>query len=496
MRLRPRVTKAGDPFMSTAYDEVRYPNWPNSRTHPALFGVVAQLMGRRTAPPDRCRVLELACSEGVNLASMAMVAPRSSFVGVDLAETAIARGRRTLALAGLDNVELRAGDLTDPGCVAGEFDYIIAHGVYAWTPEPVRRAVMARIGAHLAPDGVAFVSYNAYPGCRTRQTVRDYLLRMQDIEAATDDRMAKARAALEYQIAGWSPNNPAQKALIDTAQGALQRPIEVLFHDEMGEVWEPQFLDSVVAAAQAVGLDYLADAQPESLGDCLFPSARFDAARPMTGGDWARYEQLKDFTDLRAFRWSLFVRAGAPLDRIATPERLAGLWATASLARMERRADQKAHVFRADNKAEFETDSDDLAELLDALSAQPAMALDRCVDREDLAEAMLRLYVSGVVTLSAAPPAFTLTPGERPRVSPLARAQAAQGEKMLASLHHRAVRMDDPFWYAFLQQLDGKAGAEDLVRYVCTAAGKTEPEAREIIPRAVTEIAQQRLIMA
>lgn len=482
--------------MSTVYDEVRYPNWPNSQSMPGHFGAVARLLGRRVAPADRCRVLEVACSEGVNLASMAVVAPHAQFLGIDLAETAIARGARMVAAADLRNVELRVGDLADPNCIEGEFDFIIAHGVYAWTAAPVRGALMARLGAHLAPDGVAFVSYNAFPGCRMRQTVRDYLLRTQKADAGPADKIVQARAALEYQIGGWSMDNAAQKALIETAQGILKRPPEVLFHDEMGEVWEPQFLDEVVAAARAAGLDYLADAQPESLADCLFASDRFDAARPLTDGDWARYEQLADFSNLRAFRWSLFVRAGGSIDRIATPDRVAGLWASAGLERLERRPDQKTHVFRADNKAEFETDSDDLAALFDALSTRPAVSLDPYIDREDVVEAVLRLYVSGVMNLSALPPAWTLTPGERPRVSPLARAQAAQGDRVLAALHHRAVRMDDPFWYVFIQQLDGSADADALARFVCAETGKSEAEARDIVPRAIREIARQRLVMA
>ena len=481
---------------TTAYDIVRYPNWPNSRSNPATIGALAQLLGRPAAPADKCRVLEIACNEGVNIASMAVAAPGSEFVGLDLAESAIERGRRTVDLAGLANVTLHCRDIADPSAVEGEFDYIIAHGIYAWTPEPVRRAILRVMGARLTARGIAFLSYNIFPGCRLRQTMRDYLARI--VEGVDDprERVERARWALEYQIGGWSEDIPFQKALIETARSTLERPPEVLFHDEMGAVWEPQFLDDVVAASGREGLAYLADALPSSVQDCLFESARFEAARRLTGGDWARYEQLLDFTDMRAFRWSLFVRDGAPLDRIATPDRVRGLWASAALSRVEPRPDQKAHVFRAPNKVEFETDDAGLAGLLDALSSSAAAPLDGVAHRPEVVEAVLRLYVNGVVTLYNAPPAYSLAAGERPRASPLARAQAAQGEQVLAALHHKPVRMDDPFWYRFIQEIDGVNDRAALARFVCVQGGKSEDEAQALAPRALEQFARLRLLMA
>ena len=96
--------------MTTSYDEVRYPNWVKTRSHPAITGALARLLGRRVAPFRACRVLEIACSEGVNIANMAVGAPGSEFVGLDLAETAVARGRDTIARAGLGNVHLHVAD--------------------------------------------------------------------------------------------------------------------------------------------------------------------------------------------------------------------------------------------------------------------------------------------------------------------------------------------------------------------------------------------------
>jgi len=81
---------------ATSYDEVSYPSFPIYYTHPDRLATVASLFGIKPAPADKCRVLELGCFDGVNLAAMAVGLPQSEFVGVDLAGTAIARGQALL----------------------------------------------------------------------------------------------------------------------------------------------------------------------------------------------------------------------------------------------------------------------------------------------------------------------------------------------------------------------------------------------------------------
>src|SRR5689334_771895 len=77
----------------TPYDEVDYPSFPIYFTHPDRLATMATLFGMKPAPPQKCRFLELGCFDGVNLAAMAVALPDSEFVGVDIAGTAIARGK-------------------------------------------------------------------------------------------------------------------------------------------------------------------------------------------------------------------------------------------------------------------------------------------------------------------------------------------------------------------------------------------------------------------
>ena len=77
---------------------------------PDRLAVVATLFGLEPAAPERCRVLEIGCAEGVHLAPLAELAPESHFRGVDLDARAVEAGNATIASLGLRNVTLECGD--------------------------------------------------------------------------------------------------------------------------------------------------------------------------------------------------------------------------------------------------------------------------------------------------------------------------------------------------------------------------------------------------
>ena len=156
------------------YDAVRYSNNPYAQTHPERLATVAILHGLAPPDPFHARVLEIGCGAGGNLMAMAAATPGIRATGVDLAAEPIAEGRRAIAEIGLGNIELRQGDLRDlvDGSL-GEFDYIVAHGVYSWVPTDARDALLATIPRAWRRDGVAYVSFNANPGGYFRRMLRD-----------------------------------------------------------------------------------------------------------------------------------------------------------------------------------------------------------------------------------------------------------------------------------------------------------------------------------
>ena len=282
--------------MANLYDRVRYPNLVFSQTHPLTTGAFAALYGRRFVPFAQSRVLEIGCGEGINLINMALGAPEAEFVGVDLAERPIALARDAARRCGCANVRFDARDLVEVDASFGRFDTIIAHGVYSWVPAPVREGLMRVAGERLSADGLALISYNALPGSRFRQAIRDMLLLCDQGVEDPDTKLSLARSFLAEQIEAWSDTEADEFTMKSEARRILDHAPAVLFHDELGEDYAPQLLSDVVAAAAQCGSRVslrraaeLERGSPVSFG-CVFA-----AMRERAGGDWARLEQLADF---------------------------------------------------------------------------------------------------------------------------------------------------------------------------------------------------------
>src|SRR5262252_399369 len=163
-------------FNGDNYDEVPYPGYTHKQTHPDRLAVIATLMGMRPAPVEHCRVLELGCGDGGNLVPMAMSLRQSEFVGFDRAAGAVQSANEVVTSLGLKNIVIKQLDVLDLPADLGDFDYIIAHGFYSWAPDAVKEKILAVCKKQLNPQGVAFISYNAYPGGHLTDMVRNMLL--------------------------------------------------------------------------------------------------------------------------------------------------------------------------------------------------------------------------------------------------------------------------------------------------------------------------------
>ncbi|MFO0635500.1 MAG: class I SAM-dependent methyltransferase [Nannocystaceae bacterium] len=164
-----------DASAPTAYDALPYTSYPYPRTHPDRLAALATLFGLSPAPPRTARVLELGCAGGGNLVPMAEALPQAQFVGVDLSATQIEQARSFAAAAGVRNLALHHASILDVDASFGEFDYVLCHGVYSWVPPPVQQAILSVCRERMRPDGIAYVSYNTYPGWHMRELVRDMM---------------------------------------------------------------------------------------------------------------------------------------------------------------------------------------------------------------------------------------------------------------------------------------------------------------------------------
>src|SRR5262245_53595780 len=207
------------PGAGSSYEEVPYEGFALFLTHPNYLAALGRRFEVTTPPVETCRVLELGCARGDNLIPMAYSLPGARFVGIDLSPRQIAEGRAAIAELGLENIELREQSILDLGPDLGTFDFILAHGVYSWVPDPVREKMLRLCAETLAPNGLAHISYNTYPGWHMRSMIRDMMFFRARETAGTRARVHAGRALMKglAQVLA-NHDNPYARCLREEAE--------------------------------------------------------------------------------------------------------------------------------------------------------------------------------------------------------------------------------------------------------------------------------------
>ncbi|HEX4763822.1 MAG TPA: methyltransferase regulatory domain-containing protein [Usitatibacter sp.] len=438
----------------TAYDEVPYAGRPYADAHPERMATMAALHGIEAAPVGSSRTLEIACGDGANLVPMAAELPGSTFFGFDLAAQPIEAGRRLAERAGLANVTLRQLDLADFPADAGEYDYIIAHGLYAWIPAPLRDRLLALIARHLAPRGVAFVSYNVFPGCHVRRMVWEMMrFHIEPLEEPAQ-RIGEARALARLLAEGRTRDDPFSALLKAELERFSSRDPGFLFHDDLAAINDPCWFHEFVAHADRHGLQFLCEAE-------LVATSYFglgEAARKVLDQlDPVVREQYLDFAKCRRFRQTLLCRDGLAVDRSSGVGRIES-FKLASRARGIAGEPEAAAPPRSD-----EATARALLDAIDAASPNAVSVEDLAarmpgVERTRLRELCFAAAVAGAAQLHIDAPRLGRTLAGRPMTTSLARIQAADAT-MVTTLRHTAVNLDDELARRILALLDGTRDA-------------------------------------
>ncbi|MFM9868875.1 methyltransferase regulatory domain-containing protein [Achromobacter xylosoxidans] len=307
--------------ISDAYDETPYVSNAISHSAPGQLRAVAHLFGHAAPPLNQARVLEIGCAAGGNLLPFAAAHPDAKIVGVDLSSAQVSEGRQVIERLGLRNIELLAMSLTDITPDFGQFDYIITHGVYSWIPAEVREGLMRVCRENLAPAGVAYISYNTYPGWKVSEVVRDALVLGTFGASTSAEKLTKAREILSMLEHGTAESNAQAIAIRHLAQHLRSQPNHYLQHEYLEAVNSPCYFLEFVAQAQQHGLAYLADAMPEtSISTNYGNHVAAHHQQVSQGFDRAVREQFLDIAIGRQFRRSLLVHAEQAANALEQPE--------------------------------------------------------------------------------------------------------------------------------------------------------------------------------
>lgn len=471
-----------------SYDALPYESHPYAHTHPDHLASKAALFGMSPPDVDTCRVLELGCAGGGNLIPMAVSLPHAVFHGIDLSRRQLEEGWQRIDDIGLENIRLEHRSILDVGPADGIYDYIVCHGVFSWVAPDVQAKIFAICSENLAPRGVAYVSYNTYPGWFLRGMVRQ----MMCYHTAPFDEPAKkveqARALLDFLIGAGPAGDETYYALLNRELGIIKnRQDSYLFHEHLEDVNEPSFFHQFIERAEAHALRYLCESQFSEMVAANYGQHVDETLRKLNAG-LIHTEQYLDFLCNRTFRRTLLCHKDVELNRQLGAEQLQGLSVACSLKCPEPPASLETSdelTFQSRSGGRTVTVSKPLLKAallaLTDLWPQaapfeqlPAVAFRRmgkvlvrnagdfADDLNSVAGLVLELFAKDLVELRVCPLRYAAAVPERPVVSPLARLQAEQGA-IVTSLTHSLTQLSDLGRF-LAQRLDGTLDRVQLQR--------------------------------
>ena len=321
---------ATDDMQQTIYKELGYKSYPFPFTTPAYLEAYGALVGLNTPPAKTARVLELGATYGGNIISQAVHNPEATFVGIELSQDQVEKGNKIISDAKLDNVSLLQGDILNFDESLGNFDYIIAHGFYSWISDEMKDKLLDIISHHLADNGIAYVSYNTYPGWHTMEEVRQLMLfanRGYD-ELTHKEKVLRGKTVgslVGAQILNYDNLKERNSKFLGALRSVMQKDDYYVGHDHLEPHNDPCYFYQFNDHLKAHNLSYVCDADLTLSMVRTYDESIADKLEKLAPNSQADQEQYLDFMLDTTFRKSIICRESAAKDisyDVANPDKV------------------------------------------------------------------------------------------------------------------------------------------------------------------------------
>ena len=303
--------------IKSTYDEHTYDSYSYGQTCIDYLCAVAKFHGLDAVNPHNSKVLEIGCAMGGNIIGQAINHPNSQFIGIDLSSEQIAIGKRAIEGIGCKNIELIEMDICNLISEFGgkiEFDYIICHGIYSWVPDFVRSAILQSCKELLSPNGVAFISYNCYPGWKYVEPLRDFMRFCAVKSSGNIADLESGLNAIKFQkafYAKYMPNESSATHIKNLNTEYIKHiqnyPKSYVAHEYMEICNQPFYFLDFAADANDHGLCYVADATYHFDASFL-PEGAISQYFRLSFDDYISANQAYDFLYSIRFRSSILTK--------------------------------------------------------------------------------------------------------------------------------------------------------------------------------------------
>lgn len=300
--------------LKSSYDDFLYISKAFPNTNINILSAKARIYGLDSAPIDGARVLELGSSCGGNIIPQALYYPEATFTGIDLSPVQVQHGNELIQSMGLTNVTLMEKNIMDIDDDFGTFDYIIVHGIWSWVPDMVKDKILSICNRNLSDRGIAYVSYNTYPGWKRLEQLRDIML-YSEKHAHHDslkDRTVYTKNVLKLIAETMKMDERARTQSnykINNINRVVQSNDYYVGHEYLETINDPVYISQFVARAEQQGCTYIGDESLQRSFITWLDDAVVENINVLSQGNHVDKEQYYDYVYDTQFRMALLTKS-------------------------------------------------------------------------------------------------------------------------------------------------------------------------------------------
>ena len=292
--------------LAQTYNDIPYTSKVFAHCQPTRLYSLAKLKGLNPPPIETATILEIGCSFGGNLLPFAIKYPNSQLIGIDLSEHQINIGRKMEEQVGVDNLTLIAADISKVN-FKFQFDYIICHGVFSWVPDFVQDAILDVVQKYLKTEGIAFISYNTYPGWHLQDIAKNLMLFGSDSHQDRLIRTEQSFETLNFTSEIISRKNTILSPVIKNVfDNIVDKSKYYIAHEYFENFNQPCYFKDFISRINSYGLTYVTDSSmPNIYHHLTFQNDEYQKVCNMFNNKVEDIEQYMDFIANRTFRTTL-----------------------------------------------------------------------------------------------------------------------------------------------------------------------------------------------
>lgn len=462
-------------ILEEEYNKTPYQSFPFSHTHPAHLFTIGKLFGLTPKPVEKARILELGCASGGNLIPVGLQFPTSECLGIDISDKQIDDGIQQLLDLDIKNVTLRHQSLLDFGKEDGKFDYIICHGVYSWVDNAARKKIMQICHENLTKNGIAYISYNTFPGWNMVNSVRDLMMWHTKNITEPATKANQARSVLKFISDGLQEDkSPYSTFLRNEIQLLSMHADSYLLHEHLSSYNDPVYFHEFMEQANQAQLAYLSDAFLATMFTENLPPQFANELKKIN--NIVTTGQYMDFIRNQRFRCTLLCHQDQKINRsLKTTDikdfylQFTGKSDNPHLSEKDIGQGHEISFMNASVTLKLRNTLSQLAMLiLYQEQLKPLHYKELCEQmiirgptkdpaavenhlNEELN--LMRTVLAGLIHISSYPASYTLTLSEKPMACPYASYMATK-QQYATNRRHQSVRLD-PLTKSILPLLDG-----------------------------------------